>query len=79
MYWDGGKDSGKKHADRLSALRGASISSKSLMLSVGFRKTSQAHDDDGLASNHRRSYTQEYDYVSYVLRRAGALQKGAVD
>jgi hypothetical protein len=39
---DGGKDSGKKHADRLSALRGASISSKSLMLSVGFRKTSQA-------------------------------------
>ena len=38
-----------------------------------------AIDDDSLASNHRRSHTQEYNYISYVLRRAGALQKGAVD
>jgi hypothetical protein len=35
-------------------------------------------DDDGLARNHRRSHTQEYNYISYVLRHARALQKPAL-
>ena len=60
-----------------------SVANRSCSLSV--QNTSEASeretaiDDDGLAIDHRRSHAQEDNYVSYVLRRAGALQKGAVD
>jgi hypothetical protein len=50
-----------------------------------FQNTSEASeretaiDDDGLAIDHGGSDTQEHNHVRDILRRAGALQKGALD
>ena len=73
------------HDERLLGvvLSTRSVANRSCFPSVQYTSEASeretAIDDDGLAIDHGGSNTQKHNHVRNVLRRAGALQKGAVD